>query len=100
MSLLLPLLLLFRVTFFHSTGSPMMNGEYPFPGAAACSRDFPLGTRLALVGSGGVWREVICLDRGHINDRHWVDVYAETADDGAVIARQFSPYSYGLVVGE
>jgi hypothetical protein len=99
MSLILPLLLLFRVTFFHDTGHTMANGQMPFPGAAACSSDFPIGTVIGLSGKSG-WLDVVCLDRGHLNSRHWVDIYAESPERGAVIARNFSPYAYGVVVRE
>ena len=94
MSLLLPLILLLRVTFYHPTGNPMASGSYPFPGAAACSTHFALGTVIRLEG----WYEVICLDRGHINSRPWVDVFAATAEEGRFIAKTFSPYAYGQIV--
>lgn len=97
MSLILPLLMLLRVTFYQATGSPMANGEMPYPGAAACSHHFDLGTVIALIGPDG-WYPVTCADRGHLNREPWVDIYAPTAEAGRYIARTFSPYTYGVAI--
>lgn len=94
MSLLLPLMLLLKITWYTWTGFPMANGHYPFPGAAACSNHFALGTVIRLDG----WYEVTCLDRGHINREKWIDVYASSPEEGRWIAATFSPYAYGDVV--
>jgi hypothetical protein len=98
MNILFPLVMLFRVTFYHATGYPMANGEFPYPGAAACSTHFSLGTVIRLAGPAG-WYDVTCADRGHINGgMPWVDIFAPTAEDGRFIARNFSPHTYGIVV--
>jgi hypothetical protein len=75
----------------------MSSGRMPFTGAAACSADFPINTQISLA-SNGRWLDLVCLDRGHIDERHWIDVYAATEADGADIARRFSPYAYGHIV--
>lgn len=70
------------VTYYHWTGNRMANGEYPFIGAAACSYDLKMGT-VALFNDG---RVVICADRGHLSNRGWIDVYADSRDAGRDIA--------------
>lgn len=63
-----------RVTAYEWTGSPMYDGNWPDAGAAACSWDLALGTKLQFP-DGTV---VICEDRGMLgsgNPESWVDVY-------------------------
>lgn len=84
-----------RVTYYYAApGARMFNGEHPRPGAAACSTHFAIGTVIRLDG----WYEVTCLDRGHLYGEKWIDVFAATPEDGAYIARTFSPYATGEVV--
>lgn len=77
-----------RLTYYHATGDPMYNGVYPYPGAAACSWDFPLGTILA-TANGDV---LTCADRGMLPER-WVDVFVHTPEEGTRLANQFGPYT-------
>lgn len=97
MNLIFPLVMLLRVTFYHATGYPMANGEYPYPGAAACSTHFDLGTKIRL-GSLDGWYDVVCADRGHINSEPWVDIFAPTAEAGRYIARTFGKRAYGIAI--
>jgi hypothetical protein len=61
-----------RVTFYVLPGR-MYNGERVHMGAAACSRGFPLGTRLEFRDGF----TVTCKDRGYLGwDTGWVDVWA------------------------
>lgn len=90
-------ILLFKVTFYHATGSPMANGQMPYPGAAACSTHFDLGTVIGLVGPDG-WYPVVCADRGHINSRPWVDIYCPDRACGRYVASAFIGETYGVVV--
>jgi hypothetical protein len=51
-----------------------------FEGAAACSSNLPMGTRLKIEGdpTGRVYE---CLDRGML-PATWIDVYFENTSDG------------------
>jgi len=58
----------------------MSGGGAPFAGAAACSTNLPLGTRLTIAGdpTGRVYE---CLDRGHL-PATWIDVFFYDTEDG------------------
>lgn len=97
LNFVLPIMLLFRVTFYHATGAPMANGQYPYPGAAACSTHFDLGTMISLVGPDG-WYPVTCADRGKINSERWVDIYCPDPACDRYVRTTFSPYAYGVAI--
>lgn len=73
------------ITYYHWTGNRMANGEYPFIGAAACSTDIRMGT-VVLFPDG---RVVVCSDRGHLGNRGWIDIYADSREAGREIARTY-----------
>jgi hypothetical protein len=86
-----------RVTYYHATGAPMANGAYPYPGAAACSRHFDLGTEIGLVGPDG-WYRLTCTDRGQINAERWIDVFCPDSACDRYVRENLSPYAYGVAV--
>lgn len=65
-----------RVTYYLPTGSPMASGNYPYVGAAACSYNYPLGTRLRFLSDGWI---VTCEDRGLLGYNGWVDVFSPSS---------------------
>jgi hypothetical protein len=75
-----------RITIYGCTGPGggfchhMYSGIQAFPGAAACSNNLPLGTKLTIAGdpTGRVYE---CLDRGSLSPT-WIDVYFEDTTDG------------------
>jgi 3D (Asp-Asp-Asp) domain-containing protein len=67
-----------RLTYYLATGFAMFNGEMPHSGAAACSWNFPIGTRLVLP-AGDV---VTCKDRGMLGSRGHVDVWVHDHVEG------------------
>jgi hypothetical protein len=83
-----------RVTWYLPTGNVMYSGQYPFVGAAACSWNFSIGTRLRLPDG----REVTCLDRGRLGSAGWVDIFVPTTADGRHVARQYGDWTTVVVV--
>jgi hypothetical protein len=75
-----------RITIYGCVGpgggfcGGMAGGGRVFEGAAACSKDLPLGTKLKIHGdpTGRVYE---CLDRGAL-PATWVDVYFYNTSDG------------------
>jgi hypothetical protein len=75
-----------RITIYGCTGpgggfcGNMASGVRVFEGAAACSRDLPMGTKLRIVGdpTGRVYE---CLDRGALKTT-WVDVFFNNTSEG------------------
>jgi hypothetical protein len=75
-----------RITIYGCTGpgggfcGGMASGVPVFEGAAACSSNLPMGTRLKIEGdpTGRVYE---CLDRGML-PATWIDVYFENTSDG------------------
>ncbi len=73
-----------RITFYACIGNGFCNtmagGKQPYEGAAACSYDLPIGTRLQIVNdpSGRVFT---CEDRGYLAPT-WIDVFFWNAADG------------------
>ena len=74
-----------RVTYYYATGNRMYSGHWPFPGAAACSWNLPLGSVLAFADG----RRVMCLDRGMLGSAGWIDLFAETRAAGRDIATSY-----------
>jgi hypothetical protein len=68
-----------RITIYGCTGpgggfcGHMSNGETAYEGAAACSSDLALGTRLTIDGDP-TGRTYVCLDRGMLAAT-WIDVF-------------------------
>lgn len=60
-----------RVSFYLWTGNVMANGEWPHEGAAACSWDLSMYTRIRFPDG----RVVVCKDRGLLGANGWVDIY-------------------------
>lgn len=83
------------LTWYLPTGNPMYNGEYPFPGAAACSWNFELGTVLVLPAGD----EVICFDRGLLGPNH-VDVFVQNREEGRLLVYQYGTETTVRVVEE
>jgi hypothetical protein len=75
-----------RITIYGCTGpgggfcGNMASGIRVFEGAAACSSDLPMGTRIKIHGdpTGRVYE---CLDRGHLA-APWVDVFFYNTSEG------------------
>ncbi len=75
-----------RITIYGCTGPGggfchhMYSGIQAFPGAAACSNNLPLGTKLTIAGdpTGRVYE---CLDRGSLSPT-WIDVYFDDTTEG------------------
>lgn len=75
-----------RITIYGCTGpgggfcGGMASGVQVFEGAAACSSNLPMGTRLRIEGdpTGRVYE---CLDRGML-PATWIDVYFENTSEG------------------
>lgn len=87
-----------RITYYLPTGSPMASGRYPYVGAAACSYNYPLGTRLRFVADGWV---VTCEDRGLLGYEGWVDVFAPSDDWGRRYVRgDYGDYTEVIEVAE
>ncbi len=72
------------VTFYACVGNGfcghMASGEQPFPGAAACSTNMPMGTRFTINADPG-HTVFTCLDRGALSPT-WVDIWFYDASDG------------------
>jgi hypothetical protein len=72
------------VTFYACVGNGfcgnMASGQRPFPGAAACSSNLPMGTRFVIAGDPNN-TVFTCLDRGALSPT-WVDVWFYDAADG------------------
>jgi hypothetical protein len=58
----------------------MASGQRPFPGAAACSSNLPMGTRFVIADDPNQ-TVFTCLDRGALAAT-WVDVWFYDAADG------------------
>jgi hypothetical protein len=73
-----------RITFYACIGNGFCNtmagGAEPYEGAAACSYDLPLGTRLQIVNDP-TRRVYTCEDRGYLSPT-WIDVFFWNAADG------------------
>jgi hypothetical protein len=75
-----------RITIYGCTGpgggfcGGMASGMKVFEGAAACSSNLPMGTRLRIEGdpTGRIYE---CLDRGAL-PATWIDVYFENTSEG------------------
>jgi 3D (Asp-Asp-Asp) domain-containing protein len=80
-----------RLSYYLATGNKTTSGVYPYPGSAACSFNFPLGSVLLLAGE----LELTCEDRGHLGSTGWVDVYAESHAEGKWIERTYGVYVKG-----
>jgi hypothetical protein len=72
------------VTFYACVGNGfcgnMASGVPPFPGAAACSGNMPMGTRF-VIGDDPNGQVFTCMDRGALSAT-WVDVWFYDAADG------------------
>jgi len=72
------------VTFYACVGNGfcgnMASGQRPFPGAAACSSNLPMGTRFVIAGDPN-HTVFTCLDRGALAPT-WVAVWFYDAADG------------------
>lgn len=69
---LLPALAVARVRLTHYVeGGVTYSGGHTFPGSAACSWNFALGTRLRLPDG----EEFVCNDRGLLGSTGWVDLW-------------------------
>jgi hypothetical protein len=78
-----------KLTYYLPTGNRMANGQWPFPGAAACGYDMETGTVLRF-GDG---REVVCLDRGRLSNGH-VDVYAQSHGEGRQLIANYGTVTW------
>lgn len=65
-----------RITSYLPTGSVTYSGQWPYPGSAACSWNYPLYSRVTF--SDG--REVVCIDRGLLGWSGWIDLYVTNWD--------------------
>ena len=74
-----------RVTYHLPTGRLTFSGTPSFVGTAACSWEIPLGA--VIVFKDG--RPVICVDRGHLGNEGWVDVYAPDVSFGREVERAY-----------
>jgi hypothetical protein len=72
------------VTFYACVGNGfcgnMASGVQPFPGAAACSSNMPMGTRF-VIGADPNQTVFTCMDRGALSAT-WVDIWFYDASDG------------------
>jgi hypothetical protein len=82
-----------RVTYYVIQGV-MYSGQYTHWGAAACSWNYPMGTRLRLP-DGFL---VTCLDRGHLGSNGWIDIWAPDHATGRWLARQYGDYTSAEIV--
>ena len=89
-----------RITFYACIGDgfcgTMAGGKEPYEGAAACSYDLPLGTRLRIVNDP-TERIYTCEDRGYLTPT-WIDVFFWDAADGWPWQRQVGSASDIVVV--
>ena len=84
------------VSYYLPTGSPMFSGLEPFSGAAACSWNFELGTRLAFNDG----RVVECLDRGLLGSSGHVDVFVRSVAEGRAVAAAYGSRTVVEVLDE
>jgi hypothetical protein len=75
----------------------MANGQFPYPGAAACSNNLPFGTRFRIDGdpSGLVFT---CVDRGALTAT-WVDVWFYDVADGWAWQANIGTHNNITIVG-
>ncbi|HXF51609.1 MAG TPA: hypothetical protein VNM43_08010 [Dehalococcoidia bacterium] len=89
-----------RITFYACIGNGFCNtmagGKEPYEGAAACSYDLPLGTRLQIV-SDPTRRIYTCEDRGYLSPT-WIDVFFWDVADGWPWQRQVGSRSDIVIV--
>lgn len=77
-----------RVTYYVLRGV-MYSGYETHWGAAACSWNYPMGTRLRLP-DGFI---VTCLDRGHLGSNGWIDIWVPDHATGRWLAQQYGDYA-------
>lgn len=89
-----------RITFYACIGNGFCNtmagGKEPYEGAAACSYDLPLGTRLQIVNDPA-HRIYTCEDRGYLSPT-WIDVFFWDVADGWPWQRQVGSVSDIVIV--